>query len=435
MILLVNLIILIVSTQILHTMKTQLPTSISLILICVLISSSAFSLTWQQKTNFTPGNRYGAFSFSIGQKGYVGSGVIQVGTSMNLVNDFWEYDPQLDTWTQKATLPSTGRVGAATFVALNAGFVTTGFNLVTHLSDNWKFDPALNTWQAMSNFPGGNRYTCASFDVSDYGFVGMGYSTACYSDFYRYNPISDTWTPIAPIPGTARQSAKGFSILDYGYVVGGAEGGAVYNCKQLWRYDPIGDVWVQKTDYPGNGSHGLSAFVMSNEGYVGAGTLLSIGSNTVYDDFHSYDPALDSWTSIPDFGGGIRQGTVSMSIGNRGYVGLGSTLIYPQINYQSDWWTFADPTGIEDPNINTNEVVAYFDIHHNLNINLNTSLKSKTAVEVFDANGKLIRSSTFNQNQQNLVIENMNLANGIYYFSLYISSQKPISGKVMLIKN
>ncbi|MBL0340641.1 MAG: hypothetical protein IPP71_06810 [Bacteroidetes bacterium] len=416
-------------------MKSTFIRSLAQMLICVMISSSAFSLGWQQKTNFTPGNRYGAFSFSIGQKGYVGSGVIQVGTSITLVNDFWEYDPILDSWTQKATLPSTGRIGAATFVVLNAGFVTTGYNLVTHLNDNWKYDTAMNTWQAMSVFPGGNRYTCASFNVSDYGFVGMGYATSCYSDFYRYNPISDTWTLIAPIPGTARQTAKGFSILDYGYVVGGANEAAFYNCKQLWRYDPIGDVWLQKTDYPGNGSHGLSAFVMNDEGYVGAGAFLSSGVNNVFDDFFKYDPSLDNWTSIPDFDGGIRQGTVSMTINNRGYVGLGSTLIYPQIDYKSDWWTFTDPTGIEDQNIDENDVIAYFDSNHNLNINLKSSLKTKTAVEVFDANGKMIRRSMFDANQQNLKIENRNLSHGMYSYAVYLSSEKLISGKVIYLNN
>nr|HMT30799.1 hypothetical protein [Bacteroidia bacterium] len=170
-------------------MKTQLQNSILLMVLGVLITSSAFSLTWQQKSSFTPGNRYGAFCFSIGQMGYVGSGVIQVGTSYSLVNDFWEYDPTLDIWSQKATLPSTGRVGAATFVALNSGYVVTGSNLANLLDENWKYDPTLNTWQSMSDFPGGARYTCASFDVSDYGFVGMGYYTSCFLDFYRYNPI------------------------------------------------------------------------------------------------------------------------------------------------------------------------------------------------------------------------------------------------------
>lgn len=401
--------------------------------VCILIWTSAFSLTWQQKSSFTPGSRYGAFSFSIGQKGYVGSGVIQNGTTINLINDFWEYDPLMDAWTQKATLPATGRVSAATFVALNAGFVTTGYNLVTHLNDNWMYDPTINAWQAKSNFPGGNRYTCASFDVGDYGFVGMGYTTSCYSDFYRYNPVTDTWTPIAAIPGIPRQSAKGFSIQDYGYVVGGAEGGSLYNCKQLWRYDPIGDVWIPKTDYPGFGSHGLSAFVMSNEGFVGGGTSLNSGANSVFDDFYVYDPALDNWSPILNFSGGIRQGTVSMTIGNQGYVGLGSTVIFPQINYQSDWWTFADPTGIDDHEINNNQVNAFFDTNHNLNINLNMSLKSKSVVEVFDANGKIICRSTFNANQQNLIINNMNLRHGMYYYSLSISSQKTISGKVILL--
>src|SRR6476620_9203850 len=55
---------------------------------------------WTQKNNFPgPGRRCG-IAFAIGGKGYFGTG--DNGTPFsNYLNDFYEYDPVLDTWTQK----------------------------------------------------------------------------------------------------------------------------------------------------------------------------------------------------------------------------------------------------------------------------------------------------------------------------------------------
>lgn len=57
---------------------------------------------WAQKTNFGGTARWGAVGFSIGNKGYIGTG----GEGSVPKNDFWEYDPTTDTWTQKASVSS-----------------------------------------------------------------------------------------------------------------------------------------------------------------------------------------------------------------------------------------------------------------------------------------------------------------------------------------
>ncbi len=407
-------------------MKKQL----SILLCCSFISGSALSLTWVQKNNFTPGTRYGAFAFSVNLKGYVGSGLIEAGSSFTLVNDMWEYDKTQDTWTQKASLPVGGRISAATFTALNKGYISTGYDLVNYLNDTWSYDPALNLWQQMASFPGDPRYTAASFDVSDYGFVGMGKSGGYYSDFYRYNAASDTWTAISDIPGPTRQSAKGFSIDDYGYVVGGANQPTGYNSKELWRYDPISDIWVQKTDYPGNGSHGLAGFVLSGLGYVGTGTFLGAAPGVAYNDFYSYSPGNDTWTALVNFGGGIRAGAVSMTIGNSGFAGMGTTQIYPLIDYQSDWWTFDNPTGIQEPQ-NNNNVLVYFDAENNMVINTGSPVNELTHVRVHNSLGQLVSTRELLQNQKEITIKNIDPARGVYYYSLAGISGTTRSGKVL----
>src|SRR5258708_1015500 len=77
-------------------------TSIMKKLLTILIIYSAINAkadSWVQKASFPGLGLKWTFSFSIGNKGYVGCG--KDSASFNH-KDFWEYDPTSDTWTQKA---------------------------------------------------------------------------------------------------------------------------------------------------------------------------------------------------------------------------------------------------------------------------------------------------------------------------------------------
>ena len=61
--------------------------------------------TWTQKADFGGTARYEAVGFSIGSKGYIGTGC----DGSSYTKDFWEYDPAANTWTQKADFGGTAR--------------------------------------------------------------------------------------------------------------------------------------------------------------------------------------------------------------------------------------------------------------------------------------------------------------------------------------
>src|SRR5258705_11976593 len=79
------------------------------------ITSSAQD-TWAQKSDVGsinpngPTARFGAVSFSIGNKGYVGTG-----SDGEDRKDFWEFDPIANTWTQKADFGGDARSYAVGF--------------------------------------------------------------------------------------------------------------------------------------------------------------------------------------------------------------------------------------------------------------------------------------------------------------------------------
>jgi N-acetylneuraminic acid mutarotase len=396
-----------------------------------LLSFNVHALTWTQKASFSPGNRYGAYGFSIGIYGYVGSGSVQNGPAYTLINDLWEYNSVTDSWAQKAALPAGGRVGASAFTIVDKGYVTTGYDFVNYLDDLWQYDPSANMWIQKASFPGGTRYSCASFAINEYGFVGMGKSGGYYSDFFRYDVQADAWDTIQSIPGVARQSAKGFTIDGYGFVVGGAEQSSMYNCKNTYRYDPIGDNWLQVSDYPGNGSHGFAGFVINDIAYIGTGTLLSL-SNPVFNDLYAYDAITDVWTPITSFTGGIRQGAVSMAIGSQGFVGLGSSVIFPSLNYFDDWWTMVDQTGIIE-NENNNHTSIYIDNQQNLHIELQQASSDNQNVLIFNSTGQVIEKNQLVSQQREIIISMKKYAFGVYHYTVQGNGNN-IAGKFAYFK-
>src|SRR5438552_2110317 len=99
-------------------MKKLLFTSI--ILLC--IKANYAQNTWTQKTNFGGTVRAEATGFSIGNKGYIGTG----GDNDGSKNDFWEYDPTNNAWTQKTNFGGAARFGAKGFNIGGKGYIGTG---------------------------------------------------------------------------------------------------------------------------------------------------------------------------------------------------------------------------------------------------------------------------------------------------------------------
>ena len=66
------------------------------ILFLILFSFNLFAQcdTWIQKANFGGIARMGAVGFSIGDKGYIGTGET---SGVVYTKDFWEYDPAINT--------------------------------------------------------------------------------------------------------------------------------------------------------------------------------------------------------------------------------------------------------------------------------------------------------------------------------------------------
>lgn len=168
--------------------------------------------TWSSR-NVSPFDLDGTASFSIGNKGYLGTG-----WDDNIswsTNAFYEYDPVTDIWTPKASVPGQSRENAVGISSLSRGYIGMGdialTNVVAVLRDFYEYNPLLDQWDTLPELPG--RLSGMCFSIRDTIYVGGagvpdGHYPLTLSDFYYLDTNSVIQSISYPL-----QSSMGFSIF------------------------------------------------------------------------------------------------------------------------------------------------------------------------------------------------------------------------------
>ncbi len=319
-------------------------------------------------------NRAGAIAFATETKGYVGLGQ---GNGIPFFNDLWEFNPETNSWTQKASFIGSARRHASCFEIDNIAYVGTGQDANGMTKDFYKYDASTNTWTQIADFAGTARKNAASFTMGDQGYVGTGDDGILLSDFWQYEPTTDVWIEKASFPGTARSGACGWGIFPSAFIACGYDNSFNYK-KDVWEYNYFSDTWTQRSNFDGPKRTAATAFVIDGIAYLG------LGYNGSYlDDFWAYTPILST--------NEVKQNiTVST---------------YP--NPTTDWVT----------------------------ISLNTSLPNNVIINVYNQNGQLVNNNLIiDKNSNQITIYFNNLDKGVYYYQLQ-SNQVNINfnGKVVLL--
>lgn len=279
---------------------------------------------WVKKANLLGHKREQAVAFSIGDKGYVCTGV---DTAETVLKDLWQYDAVADTWTQKADLPGTARRNAVGFAIGNKGYVGLGIDndeaqMGNNLSDLWEYDAQTNSWLQKANFPGaggGGLYYATSFVLDGKGYVcgGKVGPSSYVNELWEYKPSLNQWTLRAPFAGGIRYNMSSLTIGNYAYVGLGTDQDNYRN--DWWRYSPATNSWTQAPDFIGGQRAGASTFTIGSKGYVCLGT-----NGGLKDDLWEFNPDAGTWSPRAYYGGSERKQAVSFTIGNRAFVGTGS---------------------------------------------------------------------------------------------------------------
>jgi hypothetical protein len=182
---------------------------------------------WSRKKDFPGGGRFYHTVFTLGDKAYIGLGQdYTVYPNIHFI-DFWEYDPDNDTWKKEADYPGLGLDNCVGFSAIGKGFVAGGFNQNVSSGEVWQYDPMENTWTRKNDI---TNPVFSAMDLS--GTVYLANHDGC---IYNYDPESDSFFLISFMEGI--YTFKGMAMQGFLYYFG-----EVPN-RTIWKYNCSSGEW------------------------------------------------------------------------------------------------------------------------------------------------------------------------------------------------
>ena len=287
-------------------------------------------ITFDKKASMPGSGRASAVAFAVNGKGYVTLGRSNP-DSKDTLTYLWEYNPDTDNWTKKASFPGKSRAKGIAAVVNGKAYVGLGFAgraVITadFLSDFWCYDPLIDTWIRMAGFPGLDTDGCFSFVFGDRIYVGSGYSYLNMNKkLWSFEPGTNTWRQLNDLGASQRFGAVGCSDGFRAYY---GTGFKAVNENDWWEYNAVKDSWKQKRSMPDKGRVSGVALSVSSRFFVTTGryfngkyNLINIGKTL--NDIWEYDPDKNKWHNRGEVPGGGRENAVSFVIGNKAYIGLG----------------------------------------------------------------------------------------------------------------
>lgn len=186
------------------------------------------------------------------------------------MKDLWEFNPQTETWSQKANFTGTARRQAVCFTSGNIAYVGTGEDAQGLKKDFYAYDPTTNSWTQIAEFAGTARRDAVAFELNGFGFVGTGDDGTLKNDLWMYDVSSDAWIDKATFPGTPRAGAVGWGAFPVAYVGTGEDSNGDFK-NDLYEYNYYLNAWIQRANLPAPGRKNAFAFYIDGVSYVGGG--------------------------------------------------------------------------------------------------------------------------------------------------------------------
>lgn len=174
---------------------------------------------WERKADFPGAGSGSPFGATINETVYAGFGVDPD------VKDWWAYDSINNLWERKLDFPGAGRgdgIAVAFDGKIYAGLGASGWNENPIFYNDWyMYDPDLNTWIPRADFIGEALSELIGFGTTKGIYVGtgvIGKNISVSKKIYFYNPVSDVWREVAEYCGQPIRQAIGVGINNMGFV-------------------------------------------------------------------------------------------------------------------------------------------------------------------------------------------------------------------------
>lgn len=208
------------------------------------------------------------------------------------------------SWEQTANFPGNERDDGTYFFIDNKYYCGLGRDLgFACTRDFFVFDATLEMWSAGISMPIGEerQYSVGcSWENKGYIFGGAKCDGTFLNDLWVFDPLSGLWTEATAMPSNGRAGSVHFIIQDTLYIVGGRNDSGILS--EVWGYDFTSGIWSQKTDYPNNGIWRGVSYCWNDIGYAGMGKNNLNSQSEFNTSIYSFDPILQNWTIVPDFG-------------------------------------------------------------------------------------------------------------------------------------
>lgn len=211
------------------------------------------------------------------------------------------------SWTQKADIPAPTSTPASC-VADGILYVMGGHDgraASNALQTVWAYNPQTDSWTNRAPLPTPRHFLGQCAAVVDgmiylVGGSGHGVPGALVREVAAYNPQTDTWTNRAPMP-TGRGNLAACAVDGIIYAIGGYTDTS-HTTAAVEAYDPKSNLWSTKSSMP-QARGFLTASVANGLIYV------FHGSNTFV-----YDPKTNQWTTKTIYFSPYRWGLMSAEV-------------------------------------------------------------------------------------------------------------------------
>jgi N-acetylneuraminic acid mutarotase len=269
---------------------------ITLCLLLIFFGVDLFAQVFQTTTSFTDA-RYGHCSEqSTGDKVLIFGGVVASGSNINSV---YEYDPTINLWSSKASIPNASGLSKSTCIKLNNGKILLfgGSQNGSAPQSNKVFEYTISSdsWVTLTDLPNSlGRELMKSTLINDSIILLTGGLSTISSALeypitnYLYNTNTNTFTPAGNLPiGVINHTS---TLLSNGEVLitGGFDGNQardevyVFNLQNGWRT-------LSSTLSVAVSSH--RAVIVNGKVYIYGGFNIPLFEFS--DKLDIYDPALD----------------------------------------------------------------------------------------------------------------------------------------------
>jgi hypothetical protein len=200
------------------------------------ISNGLFKLIcpWSLLPDYPGNSRFFNSYFTLNSKGYVSLGMS--GLNSYASAKLWECDLNTNNWQERQSFPAGQRYEAIGFSIGGKGYIGLGYYELEGFKDLWEYDPGMDSWTQKADFPGNtNHFTPAyAYLVLDNKLYLF---TSSNDEIWEYNPQGDTWTRMPQnVTYQGKWIAQGLSYNNKGCFLQIADQGSSF---VLWEYKPV----------------------------------------------------------------------------------------------------------------------------------------------------------------------------------------------------